>query len=119
MGDAWLIGLDQQLAHAQEEPSTTFAFNDLNFEELITSTVPQVACDDLSPSSTGSIDPGAMILHERPLRERGPIASVWATVGSIVVAVRGALRAAEPAAVVERIGRVRSVGSSRGKRPGA
>jgi hypothetical protein len=45
---------DQRWAHAQES-SDTLAFRDLSFEELITSTVFLVACDNLRPS-IGTID---------------------------------------------------------------
>ncbi len=48
---------DQRWAHAQEqeEPSDTLAFRDLSFNDLITSTVFLVACDNMRPSS-GAID---------------------------------------------------------------
>jgi hypothetical protein len=54
-----LLGLipDQRWAHAQERDdlSNTVAFRDLSFEDLITSTVFLVACDNLRPSR-GAID---------------------------------------------------------------
>jgi len=48
---------DQRWAHAQdrEDLSNTLSFRDLSFEELITSTVFLVACDNLRPSR-GAID---------------------------------------------------------------
>jgi hypothetical protein len=48
---------DQRWAQAQEqeEPSDTLAFRDLSFDDLITSTVFLVACDNMRPSS-GAID---------------------------------------------------------------
>ena len=52
-------------------------------------------------------------------RRRGPLASVWATVGGIEVVVRGVLRSAETA-IAERSGRTRCVGKNRGcEQPGA
>jgi V8-like Glu-specific endopeptidase len=52
------FGRDHEGAHAQEteqEGATTLSFNELDFKELITSTVLLVACDNVRPSS-GSID---------------------------------------------------------------
>jgi len=54
-----LLGLipDQRWAHAQEQEESprAFSFRDLSFDELITSTVFLVACDNLRPSR-GAID---------------------------------------------------------------
>jgi hypothetical protein len=45
---------NQRWAHAQDPD--TLAFRDLSFEELITSTVFLVACDNLRPASSGAIN---------------------------------------------------------------
>ncbi len=49
-----LLALAPSLA-AQEGESTRFGFEDVNFREVITSTVKLIACDDLKPSA-GPID---------------------------------------------------------------